>query len=56
MASATAPVILACRSSAFAGKGGNYISSLKNPHKKKSGGVKLGDRDSRDIGPTQPTH
>jgi hypothetical protein len=56
MASATAHIILACRSSTFAGKGGKYILYLKSPHKKKFSGVKLGDRVSHDIGPTQPTH
>jgi hypothetical protein len=50
MTSATAPVILACRSSTFAGKSGKYISSLTNPHKKKSCGVKLWDQGG------QPTH
>jgi hypothetical protein len=43
MTSATAPVILACRFSILAGKGGKYTLSLTDPHNIKFSGLKLGD-------------
>jgi hypothetical protein len=49
--SATAPVILACRLSTFAGRGGKYTSALTEPRKKKSE-----DRGGLDGGSPGLTH
>jgi hypothetical protein len=50
MTSATAPVILACGSSTFAGKAGRHTLFLTNAHKRKYIGIKAEDRGAHDIG------
>jgi hypothetical protein len=54
--SATVAVIRVQSSTTFAGKGGTNPRFLTNPHKKKTRGVRSGERGGHAIGAALPIH